>query len=184
MRFYSIGTLKYALVVFAALSLGSQSLNAQVRRNEGLINYLEQASNLDPIEGIWTLNVVRTLSMNGAVVGEETEVMLSEWVVLRKDKFRFEVIDIGAGSRYDKGQKFTAYFESTARPGVYTYRCDFKSPHWTAKSYATLTDEVFIEYEYDTSEAYLKKAYGANYRPGMNLHWKFFWTKKFPQVAK
>lgn len=156
----------------------STLMSQELRDKSSLTNYFDNQSSLDPIEGIWTLNVVRTLYFNNDIVGTQTEEIFSEWAVVRENKLRFKVLDIGEGSKEDK--EFYAYFETTAIDGLYTYKCHFKNPEWTAKCNAQLSDGSLIEYEYFASEVYMRNAYQKQYKKGLNLKWNFVWAKKYP----
>jgi S1-C subfamily serine protease len=142
------------------------------------MNYFDNAKNLDPIEGLWSLNVIRTLYYYNDIVTQETEEVRSEWGIKRYDNLSFRIIDIGKGSSNDKSG-FEAYFESSAINGFYTYKCNFTNPNWSIKTNATLKNNFIIEYEYFVSQAYLN---ANKYQRGYRLHWKFIWTKKYPKL--
>lgn len=143
------------------------------------VDYFDK-NTLDPIEGIWTLNIERTLYFNGQYVSKETEAMRSEWAVIKSDKFTFKVCDIGEAENANGSTDFSAVFEKTAIDGFYTYKYQFYNPSWIGKSNVELTEGVILDYGYYVDQAYLKKAYGQNYRNGLQLYWHFVWTKKYP----
>jgi S1-C subfamily serine protease len=174
--------MKIAIVTIVLIVLTGYNLFAQTNSKSDLINYFDNAKSLDPIEGIWTVNVVGTLYSIDEKIGQDSEEFLSEWGIKRNDKLGFKVIDIGEGSRFDAKGDFEAFFESSAIDGFYTYKCNYTNPIWTAKTNAILTDKFIIEYDFFTSDEYVKKAYGNNYRQGLKLHWKFIWTKKYPKL--
>lgn len=174
--------MKSAIVTIVLIVLTGYNLFAQTNSKSDLINYFDNAKSLDPIEGIWTVNVVRTYFYFDEKIGQDSEEFLSEWGIKRNDKLGFKVINIGEGSRFDAKGDFEAFFESSAIDGFYTYKCNYTNPIWTAKTNATLTDNFIIEYDFFTSDEYVKKAYGNNYRQGLKLHWKFIWTKKYPKL--
>jgi S1-C subfamily serine protease len=178
--FLKYDSMKIVLTI-SLLLIYSTLLSQEFRDKVNITNYFDSQSNLDPIEGIWTLNVVRTLYFNNEIVGTETEEILSEWTVVRENKLRFKVVDIGEKSKEDDGE-FYAYFESTSIDGLYTYKCLFTKPDWTAKCNAQLSNNSIIEYEYFASEVYMKDAYKKTYRKGLNLKWDFIWTKKYPII--
>lgn len=156
---------------------------SQITSKNELIKHFDVTNNLDPIEGIWSMNVVRTLYYYDDIVTQESEEILSEWGIIKYDDLRFKVIDIGEGSRFDKKGDFEAYFESSAIEGFYTYKCNYTNPTWSAKTNVKLSERFLLEYDFFTSEAYVKNRYGNNYRPGLKLHWKFIWTKKYPKLT-
>lgn len=161
---------------FIVFSLFSQSTS-----KNSMINYIDNTKNLDPIEGLWSLNVIRTLYFYEDILQQETEEVRSEWGIKRYDKLRFKVIDIGERSKEDKGN-FEAYFESSVIDGFYTYKVNFSNPNWSAKTNAELTNSFVLEYEYFVGKEYMQSVYKDKYHPGLRLHWKFIWTKKYPKI--
>ena len=173
MKFKTFATL---VVLFATFNISAQNkLN-----KDSVIKYLGSHNSLDPIEGIWTLHVVRTLFTENDSI-EETQYMRSSWAVLRLNGKRFQVIDIGGAEYEEDATDFKAYFKATSTVGKYSYRCDFNNPNWIAKSKASLKDNFILEYSYFASRAYLKQAYKDKYKPDLKLRWKFTWTKEYPE---
>ena len=171
--------MKIKLVLILLVQLLAFNLLAQNTRNkDSVILYLKSNNNLDPIEGIWTLHVVNTLFQNHDSICEETQYMRSEWAVLKGDNQRFTIIDIGGAEKENKATDFIAYFQKTKSNGLYTYKCKFANPNWTAKSKVTMTDGVILEYGYFVGKAYLKTEYKEDYKPGLRLRWRFIWTKQ------
>ena len=164
------------ILLIQLLAFNSQAQNAM--NKDSVIHYLKNSNNLDPIEGIWTLHVVRTLFQNNDSIVEETQYMRSEWAVLRFDKQRFKIIDIGGAEKENSAADFEAYFKKTKSSGLYTYKCKFANPNWSAKSQVILKDDVILEYEYFVSKVYLKSEYKEDYKPGFRLRWRFTWTKQ------
>jgi len=164
------------LVLFATFNISAQNkLN-----KDSVIKYLDSHKNLDPIEGIWTLHVVRTLFTEKDST-EETQYMRSSWAVIREKGKHFRVIDIGRAEKEADATDFKAFFVASSEVGVYSYRCDFKNPNWIAKSKVTLKDNFILEYGYFASKAFLKQAYKDEYKNGFKLRWKFTWTKEYPE---
>jgi len=173
--------MKIKLTLILLVQLLAFNLLAQNTMNkDSVIKYLVTHKNLDPIESIWTLHVVRTLFIEKDSI-EETQYMRSSWAVLRKNGKCFQVIDIGGAEHETDATDFKAYFEATSIVGIYSYRCDFNNPTWIAKSKATLKDNFILEYSYYASKAYLKQAYKDEYEPSLKLRWKFSWTKEYPE---
>ena len=162
-------------VLFATFNISAQNKLDK----DSVIKYLDTHKNLDPIESIWTLHVVRTLFIEKDSI-EETQYMRSSWAVLKLNGKRFEVIDIGGAEHETDATDFKAYFEATSTVGLYSYRCGFNNPNWLAKSKATLKDNFILEYSYFASKSYLKQAYKDEYEAGLKLRWKFTWTKEYP----
>jgi len=147
-----------------------------------MLSYFDiNIENLEQIEGIWSLNVIRTLTYNGQIIGKETEEIRSEWAVIRSSKLSFKVCDIGKAENEKGAKDFEAYFEKTAIEGFYTYKCQYYNPNWIGKSNVELTSGVILDYSFYVDDVYMKDRYKSNYRPGLKLHWHFIWTKKYPQ---
>ncbi len=161
---------------FIPLVSASQSIS----KNE-LINYFDNESDLDPIEGLWTLNSVNTLYYKNQISNQEINQVYSEWGIKRYDKLSFKVIDIGEGSEQDKEptRDFDAFFESSAIDGFYTYKVNWKQLKAEVKTNAKLSDEFSIQYEYWVPDELLPKRY---VKLGYRQHWKFVWTKKYPKL--
>lgn len=173
--------MKIKPVIMLLAQLLAFNLLAQSTMNkDSVIKYLDTHNNLDPIEGIWTLHVVRTLFTEKDSI-EEIQYMRSSWAVLRVNGKRFQVIDIGCAEPETDAIDFKAYFKATSTVGIYSYKCYFNNPGWIAKSKATLKDNFILEYSYFASRAYLKQTYKDEYESGLKLRWKFTWTKEYPE---
>jgi hypothetical protein len=68
--------------------------------------FVQHKDKLDPIEGIWTENVVATLYENNKVVTRETEADRATWVIIKKGK-EYVILN-----RYGEQNKFIASFKS------------------------------------------------------------------------
>ncbi len=163
------------LILFSIFSSYGQSFSIKTI----LVDYFDK-NTLDEIEGIWTLNVERKLSLNGQHLSEEFEEMRSEWGVIRADKFSFKVLNIGGAELENGSNNFVAFFDKTAIEGFYTYKCQFSNPSWIGKSNVELIEGKILKFGYYVDQSYLKHIFGANYRDGLQLHWQFVWTKKYP----
>ncbi|MCS6974170.1 MAG: hypothetical protein NZM13_06765 [Cyclobacteriaceae bacterium] len=171
------------------ISIFSNPVSAQkngqgIRTRKEIIRYLDKNKDrLDPIEGIWSLNVINSLyDKRGNVVKQSYDENRSSWAIVRVDKLRYKVVDIGEDAPDSHG--FDAYFESTALPGIYTYKCIFKKPDWVANANAKLEGDVALRYDYFVSKKFMKREQKYYYKRGMWLHWDFFWVKKYPQEIK
>lgn len=171
--------MKNRIVLAVLISLFTCTSIAQVSlKRDSVIHYLNKQRSLDPIEGIWTLHVVRTLYQGKDSVTQETQYMRSEWAVIRINKQKFQVIDIGSAESEKGANDFIAYFLKRKTKGEYTYKCNFIKPKWKAKALATLTDSNILQYEYFVNKAYLKDDEPNNYKAGQRLRWQFTWIKK------
>jgi len=150
---------------------------------DSLINYFDkQIDKLDPIEGIWVLNVEGTLYRNDSVIGNHFEEFRSEWAIKKDNENRFKVLNIDGAENEEHSTDFEAFFEKTAINGLYNYSCHFHFPDWIGRSTARLTDDVILEYGYFTSDIWIKEIYKGAFGKNVKQYWKFTWYKKYPLV--
>ena len=148
--------------------------------------FVQHKDKLDPIEGIWTENVVATLYENNKVVTRETEAERATWVIIKKGK-EYVILN-----RYGEQNKFIASFKSGQKEGTYTYTCFYKQTKENIKAEAKMIQNNLIEMEYDAPESVLKENYheylnvdssqiDQNYeKKNIVLHWQFNWLKILP----
>lgn len=148
--------------------------------------FVQHKDKLDPIEGIWTENVVATLYENNKVVTRETEAERATWVIIKKGK-EYVILN-----RYGEQNKFIASFKSGQKEGTYIYTCFYKQTKENIKAEAKMIQNNLIEMEYDAPESVLKENYheylnvdssqiDQNYeKKNIVLHWQFNWLKILP----
>ena len=148
--------------------------------------FVQHKDKLDPIEGIWTENVVATLYENNKVVTRETEAERATWVIIKKGK-EYVILN-----RYGEQNKFIASFKSGQKEGTYIYTCFYKQTKENIKAEAIMIQNNLIEMEYDAPESVLKENYheylnvdssqiDQNYeKKNIVLHWQFNWLKILP----
>ena len=148
--------------------------------------FVQHKDKLDPIEGIWTENVVATLYENNKVVTRETEEKRAIWVIIKKGK-EYVILN-----RYGEQNKFIASFKSGQKEGTYIYTCFDKQTKENIKAEAKMIQNNLIELEYDAPESVLKENYheylnvdssqiDQNYeKKNIVLHWQFNWLKILP----
>jgi hypothetical protein len=148
--------------------------------------FVQHKNKLDPIEGIWTENVVATLYENNKVVTRETEAERATWVIIKKGK-EYVILN-----RYGEQNKFIASFKSGQKEGTYIYTCFDKQTKENIKAEAKMIQNNLIEMEYDAPESVLKENYheylnvdssqiDQNYeKKNIVLHWQFNWLKILP----
>ncbi|HIB27311.1 MAG TPA: hypothetical protein EYO49_06775, partial [Candidatus Marinimicrobia bacterium] len=115
--------------------------------------FVQHKDKLDPIEGIWTENVVATLYENNKVVTRETEAERATWVIIKKGK-EYVILN-----RYGEQNKFIASFKSGQKEGTYIYTCFDKQTKENIKAEAKMIQNNLIEMEYDAPESVLKENY-------------------------
>ena len=148
--------------------------------------FVQHKDKLDPIEGIWTENVVATLYENNKVVTRETEAERATWVIIKKGK-EYVILN-----RYGEQNKFIASFKSGQKADTYIYTCFDKQTKENIKAEAKMIQNNLIEMEYDAPESVLKENYheylnvdssqiDQNYeKKNIVLHWQFNWLKILP----
>jgi len=148
--------------------------------------FVQHKDKLDPIEGIWTENVVATLYENNKVVTRETEAERATWVIIKKGK-EYVILN-----RYGEQNKFIASFKSGQKEGTYIYTCFDKQTKENIKAEAKMIQNNLIEMEFDAPESVLKENYheylnvdssqiDQNYeKKNIVLHWQFNWLKILP----
>ena len=148
--------------------------------------FVQHKDKLDPIEGIWTENVVATLYENNKVMTRETEAERATWVIIKKGK-EYVILN-----RYGEQNKFIASFKSGQKEGTYIYTCFDKQTKENIKAEAKMIQNNLIEMEYDAPESVLKENYheylnvdssqiDQNYeKKNIVLHWQFNWLKILP----
>ena len=148
--------------------------------------FVQHKDKLDPIEGIWTENVVATLYENNKVVTRETEAERATWVIIKKGK-EYVILN-----RYGEQNKFIASFKSGQKADTYIYACFDKQTKENIKAEAKMIQNNLIEMEYDAPESVLKENYheylsvdlsqiDQNYeKKYIVLHWQFNWLKILP----
>jgi len=160
----------------------------QVNTKEEIMNYVSKnKDNLDQIEGLWSLGVIRTLYVHGQMVASESEPNRMRLAVIKEgDLFRIYNIN-------GKPVNYIASFHKTDESGIYDYQCYFTDTKDFVSSTASLFDNSIIRYEYDAPKGILMNYY---YKSGpdkgskvvkkmiedgnMRLSWKFSWIKYFP----
>ena len=120
------------LMVILILAIFKTSAQEFINKAEFQKYLDENSQSLDQIEGIYSLNVKGTWTLNGEIIHQYSEAVKSEWSVKRIDKTTFAVYDLGNNRKEEQG--FSAKFEKTSIDGVYTYICMFINPYWEADS--------------------------------------------------
>ena len=136
--------------------------------------YFNEREDLDPIEGIWSLNCVWSFYDGSELLGKKNKEMISEWAIAYHDQTKYKVYGL------EKESDFLAYFEKTAVDNFYNYNCQFSSPKWKSKSNVNLENNSVITYGYFVDDIYVKDYYGPEYSTSKSIYWDFTWVKKYP----
>ena len=149
--------------------------------------FIKNHDNLNPIEGMWSLGVIRTLYENGKRVVSESEPHRMGLAIIKEDDL-FRVYDVNG-----EATNFIATFNETDESGNYDYQCYFTETNDLVKAIASFSGDLFLRYEYDAPKGIMMKSY---YKSGrykgsklvkkmiedgsLRLHWKFTWIKYSP----
>ena len=160
----------------------------QVNNKEEIMNYVSKnKDNLDKIEGLWILGVIRTLYVYGKMVASESGPNRMRLAVIKEGDL-FRIYDING-----KPVNYIASFHKTDESGIYDYQCYFTDTKDFVSTTASLFDNSIIRYEYDAPKGIMMKYY---YKSGLykgskivkkmiedgslRLNWKFSWLKYSP----
>ena len=149
--------------------------------------FIKNHDNLNPIEGMWSLGVIRTLYKNGKRVASESELHRMGLAIIKEGDL-FRIYDING-----KPVNYIASFHKTDETAVYNYQCYFTDTKDFVSTTASLFGNSIIRYEYDAPNGIMMNYY---YKFGpdkgskvvkrmiedgnMRLNWKFSWIKYFP----
>jgi len=155
------------------------------KTKEEMMNYFSKnKDNLEPIEGLWTLGVVRTLYDYGIKIVTESEPNRMDLAVIKEDDL-FRIYSMNGDPI-----SFIASFTQTDESGIYDYKCYFTETMDTVSTTASMFGNSMLRYEYDAPKGIMMNYY---YNKGpskgskevkriiedenLRLNWKFFWFK-------
>ena len=126
----------------------------QVDILDHIMNYLSKnKGNLDPIEGLWSLGVIRTLYVYGEKIALESEPNRMVLAVIKEgDLFRI----------YDENGvpvDYIASFKQTDRTDIYAYECYFTETKDSVASKVSLFSNSQFYYEYDAPKGIMMNYY-------------------------
>ena len=149
--------------------------------------FIKNHDNLNPIEGMWSLGVIRTLYKNGKRVASESELHRMGLAIIKEGDL-FRVYDVNG-----EATDFIATFNETDELDNYDYQCYFTETNDLVKAIARFSGDLFLRYEYDAPKGIMMKYY---YKSGLykdsklvkkmiedgslRLNWKFSWLKYSP----
>ena len=150
-----------------------------------MMNYfLKNKDNLEPIEGFWSLGVIKTLYEYGIKVVTESEPNRMDLAVIKEDDL-FRIYNMNGDPI-----SFIASFTQTDESGIYGYKCYFTDTKDMVSTTARLFGNSMLKYEYDAPKGIMMNYY---YKKGpskgskevkrsiedenIRLNWKFSWTK-------
>jgi S1-C subfamily serine protease len=157
--------MKQILFFFGTMLICSNLLGQCLKSESAFKIFFEQnIQNLDPIEGIWSVNVKSKKYYGGSFKAEASNQNVKTWAI-KKSGEKFIVCELN-----DAPNEFLITFSKTAISGIYIYD---KKNQWNNLIYttnATLTGNSFLEYSYQLNEEDIKKHYLAEQkRAGLTL---------------
>ena len=149
--------------------------------------FIKNHDNLNQIEGMWSLGVIRTLYKYGKRVASESELHRVGLAIIKEGDL-FRVYDVNG-----EATDFIATFNETDELDNYDYQCYFTETKDFVKAIARFSGDLFLRYEYDAPKGIMMKYY---YKSGLykdsklvkkmiedgrlRLNWKFSWLKYSP----
>ena len=149
--------------------------------------FIKNHDNLNQIEGMWSLGVIRTLYKYGKRVASESELHRVGLAIIKEGDL-FRVYDVNG-----EATDFIATFNETDELDNYDYQCYFTETNDLVKAIASFSGDLFLRYEYDAPKGIMMKYY---YKSGLykgsklvkkmiedgslRLNWKFSWLKYSP----
>ena len=178
--------LSFALVLFGCINpLYEEDIEEfnHGKTKEEMMNYFSKnKDNLEAIEGLWSLGVIKALYVYGIKVVTESEPNRMDLAVIKEgDLFRIYKMNGDPIS-------FIASFTQTDESGIYAYKCYFTETKDMVSTTARLFGNSMLRYEYDAPKGILMNYY---YKAGpykeevkriiedenIRLNWKFSWVK-------
>ena len=180
--------LSFAMVLFGCINpLYEENIEEfnHVKTKEEMMDYFSKnKDNLEAIEGLWSLGVIRALYEYGIKVVTESEPNRMDLAVIKEgDLFRIYNMNGYPIS-------FIASFTQTDESGIYDYKCYFIETKDMVSTKASLFDNSRLRYEYDAPKGIMMNYYykagpdkgskevERNIKNGnLRLNWKVSWNK-------
>ena len=180
--------LSFVLVLFGCINPlyeeGIEEFNHGNNKDEMMNYFFKNKDNLDAIEGVWSLCVIRTLYINGKKVVTESESNRMDLAVIKEDNL-FRIYNVDGNPTY-----YIAGLTQTDESDIYDYKCYFTETKDMVSTTAKLFGDSMLKYEYDAPEGIMMNYYfKAGPHKGskevkrsiengnMRLNWKFYWIK-------
>ena len=183
--------LSFALVLFGCVNpLYEENIEEfnHVKTKEEMMDYFSKnKDNLEPIEGLWSLGVVRTLYEYSIKIASESETNRMDLAVIKEGEL-FSIYNMNGDPI-----NFIASFTQTDESGIYDYKCYFTETKDMISTTASMFGNSRLKYEYDVPKRIMMNYY---YNKGpskglkevkriiengnLRLNWKFSWIKYTP----
>lgn len=161
------------ILLFASFNLDAQCLYNRT----AFETFIEKnISNIDPIEGFWSVTFISKLYLNGELVKSDSKSQIKDWAII-KDGSSFRVCDI-------YGENRTAWiveFSPTVNPNIYLYKKSNDSEITTAN--AVMTSIGLLEYSFEVGQKELKNTWKEKYQAGLREYREFKWIKTYPLLG-
>jgi hypothetical protein len=149
--------LSFALVLFGCINpLYEEDIEEfnHGKTKEEMMNYFSKnKDNLEAIEGLWSLGVIKALYVYGIKVVTESEPNRMDLAVIKEgDLFRIYKMNGDPIS-------FIASFTQTDESGIYDYKCYFTETKDMVSTTARLFGNSMLRYEYDAPKGILMNYY-------------------------
>ncbi|MFZ1322605.1 MAG: serine protease [Ignavibacteria bacterium] len=160
------------LLFVVRLNLSAQCFNSKI----DFENYFEQnISNLDLLEGIWSITVTLNYYHNNKFVSSEETSQASEWAIIR-DGSKFRACEINSLNSDGSIIEFT----QTVNPYIYLYKKTYLSDVTTAN--AVFTSIGLLEYSAKVEPLELNMIMKNKYMFGYKIYKDVKWIKLFPTI--
>jgi S1-C subfamily serine protease len=150
--------------------VNAQCLEERVKYEE---YYEKNISNLNPLEGFWSVSFTAKLYLNGELVNTNSQSQASERAIIKD------------GSSFLACHKYGGYpspevivFTPTLNPNIFLYKKTMNGEVTTAN--AVMTSIGLLEYSYETGQTELKSVYKEKYQNGLREYREFKWIKTYP----
>ena len=180
--------LSFALVLFGCINpLYEEDIEefSHGKTKEEMMNYFSKnKDNLEAIEGLWSLGVIKALYVYDIKVVTESEPNRMDLAVIKEGDL-FSIYNMNGDPI-----SFIASFTQTDESGIYDYKCYFTETKDMVSTTARLFGNSMLRYEYDVPKGIMMNYY---YKAGpdkgskevkriiedenIRLNWKFAWTK-------
>ncbi|HAY34722.1 MAG TPA: hypothetical protein DCY06_11385, partial [Bacteroidetes bacterium] len=135
--------------------------------------YKENVTDLDQIEGIWSVNVEFKAYYNDEFIQGISKSQYFELAVIRNGS-DFIVCNIDDNKSEERVQEFTP----SANPNIYFYRRTFYDE--ITKANAIISGIGILEFSFEVGEKEMKKMLKEKYKRGMRFKLKQKWIKSYP----
>ena len=164
------------LILQTLLFLTVINLNAQCLFNRTAFEtyYEKNLSELNDIEGFWSVTMEQKVYLNGEIVANFNKPQVKEWAIIKHGTSLFSVCDIYGVN----DSAFVLEFSSSANPNIYLFKRVVSGE--VTKANAVMTSIGLLEYSYEMGKLEMKNNYKEKYQEGLRVFREFKWIKTYP----